>query len=65
MIARLGGRVRSFFRSMAGQIFVILTLGMTVADWWGVSGRAANALFVGSVDADGFFALLTERIGRL
>lgn len=42
-----------------------LTLGMTVADWWGVSGRKANALFVGSVDADGFFALLTERLGRL
>ena len=41
------------------------TLGMTVADWWGVSGRAANALFIGDVDADGFFALLTERIGRL
>ena len=42
-----------------------LTLGMTVADWWGVTGRQANALFVGSVDADGFFALLTERIARL
>ena len=42
-----------------------LTLGMTVADWWGVTGRPANALFVGSVDADGFFDLLTERIGRL
>lgn len=42
-----------------------LTLGMTVADWWGVTGRPANALFVGSVDADGFFALLTERIARL
>lgn len=42
-----------------------LTLGMTVADWWGVSGRKANALFIGSVDADGFFALLTERLGRL
>ena len=42
-----------------------LTLGMTVADWWGVTGREANALFIGSVDADGFFALLTERIGRL
>ncbi len=42
-----------------------LTLGMTVADWWGVTGRPANALFIGSVDADGFFALLTERIGRL
>ena len=41
-----------------------LTMGMTVADWWGVTGRPANALFVGSVDADGFFALLTERLAR-
>lgn len=42
-----------------------LTLGMTVADWWGVSGRAPNATFMGGVDADGFFALLTERLARL
>ncbi len=42
-----------------------LTLGMTVADWWGVTDRPANALFIGGVDADGFFALLTERLGRL
>ena len=42
-----------------------LTLGMTVADWWGVSDRKPNATFLGDVDADGFFALLTERIGRL
>ena len=42
-----------------------LTMGMTVADWWGVTDRAANALFIGNVDADGFYALLTERIGRL
>lgn len=41
------------------------TTGMTVADWWGVSGRAANALFLGNVDADGFYALLTERLARL
>ena len=41
------------------------TLGMTVADWWGVSGRARNALFIGQIDADGFFALLTERLARL
>jgi len=41
------------------------TAGMTVADWWGVSGRAPNATFIGDVDADGFFALLTERLGRL
>jgi purine nucleosidase len=41
------------------------TLGMTVADWWRVSGRAPNALFLREMDADGFFALLTERIARL
>jgi purine nucleosidase len=42
-----------------------LTRGMTVADWWGVTDRAPNALFLGDVDADGYFALLTERIARL
>jgi purine nucleosidase len=41
------------------------TLGMTVADWWGVTDRPANALFIRQVDADGFFDLLTERIARL
>ena len=41
------------------------TLGMTVADWWRVSGRAPNAMFVGGVDADGFYALLTDRLARL
>jgi purine nucleosidase len=41
-----------------------LTLGMTVADWWGVSGRAPNALFIGDVDAQGFFDLLTQRLAR-
>ncbi|GHF71610.1 nucleoside hydrolase [Seohaeicola zhoushanensis] len=42
-----------------------LTLGMTVADWWGVSGRKPNATFMGDIDAEGFFALLTERLARL
>ncbi len=42
-----------------------LTMGMTVADWWGVSGRAANATFMRSVDAPGFYALLGERLARL
>ncbi|MDZ4094812.1 MAG: nucleoside hydrolase [Paracoccaceae bacterium] len=42
-----------------------LTLGMTVADWWGVTDRKANALFIGGIDADGFYALLTDRIARL
>jgi purine nucleosidase len=42
-----------------------LTRGMTVADWWGVTDRAPNATFIGDLDADGFFSLLTERLARL
>ena len=42
-----------------------LTMGMTVADWWRVTDRPANANFINDIDADGFFALLTERLGRL
>ena len=42
-----------------------LTRGMTVADWWRVTDRPANALFLGDVDAEGFFALLTDRLARL
>jgi len=42
-----------------------LTRGMTVADWWRVTDRPANAMFIGDVDADGFFSLLTERLARL
>ncbi|MDJ1007494.1 MAG: nucleoside hydrolase [Paracoccaceae bacterium] len=42
-----------------------LTRGMSVADWWRVTDRAPNATFMGDVDADGFFALLTERVARL
>ena len=42
-----------------------LTMGMTVADWWRVTDRPANATFMNDIDADGFFTLLTERLGRL
>ncbi|MEP1614217.1 MAG: nucleoside hydrolase [Roseobacter sp.] len=42
-----------------------LTLGMTVADWWSVTDRPKNALFIGDLDADGFFDLLTDRLARL
>ncbi|AWD20536.1 nucleoside hydrolase [Fuscovulum blasticum] len=41
-----------------------LTLGMTVADWWRVTDRPANVLFVGSVDRDGFYRLLSDRLAR-
>jgi len=39
-----------------------LTLGMTVADWWRVTTRKANALFIGEVDGDGFYRLLTDKL---
>jgi purine nucleosidase len=42
-----------------------LTMGMTVVDWWGVTKRPKNATVMRDIDADGYFALLTERIGRL
>lgn len=42
-----------------------LTRGMTVADWWRVTERPANATFMGDLDATGYFDLLSERIARL
>ena len=42
-----------------------LTLGATVVDWWKVTGRPENAFVVRDVDADRFFDLLIERLGRL
>jgi purine nucleosidase len=42
-----------------------LTIGMTVVDWWGVTGRPPNVRFMNTVDADGFYDLLTERLRRL
>ena len=42
-----------------------LTMGATVVDWWGTTGRPKNAKVMRDIDADGFFALLTERLARL
>lgn len=42
-----------------------LTLGATVADWWRVSDRPANATFMKDIDADGFFDLLATRLATL
>ena len=42
-----------------------LTLGATVADWWRVTDRPRNAIWVRNVDVDGFFKLLTDRIATL
>lgn len=42
-----------------------LTMGRTVVDWWGSTGEQPNALVVNEIDADAFYALLTERLARL
>ncbi|WP_275788029.1 nucleoside hydrolase [Pararhizobium gei] len=42
-----------------------LTMGMTVIDWWQVTGRQHNAKVMRDIDAQGFFDLLTERLARL
>jgi purine nucleosidase len=39
--------------------------GRTVIDRWGRNGRPANARLLETLDADGFFALLTARIAAL
>lgn len=41
------------------------TRGMTVVDWWGVTGRPANATFMRGIDPQAFFALLMEKLGAL
>ena len=41
------------------------TLGATVVDWWGVTGKPPNANWVTEVDGEGVLDLLIERLGRL
>ena len=42
-----------------------LTMGMTVVDWWKVTDRTANAMFINEIDAGRYFELLTEKIAAL
>jgi purine nucleosidase len=41
------------------------TIGMTVVDWWHVTGRRKNCNVLRRIDADGFFALMLARFGNL
>lgn len=41
-----------------------LTLGHTAVDFWNVTERSKNANWLYQMDADGFFALLIERLSR-
>jgi purine nucleosidase len=36
-----------------------------MVDFWGVTKRPPNALWVQDIDADGFYRLLGERLARL
>jgi inosine-uridine nucleoside N-ribohydrolase len=42
-----------------------LTLGMTVVDWWSVTGKPANAFVVRDLNADAYFDLVIDHLGRL
>jgi purine nucleosidase len=41
-----------------------LTIGHTAVDFWGVSGRPANATWLYQVNSDGFYDLLLDRLAR-
>jgi len=41
-----------------------LTIGHTAVDFWQVTDRPINANWIYAVDADGFYELLLERLGR-
>jgi purine nucleosidase len=41
------------------------TQGMTILDWWGVTDAEPNAMVMREIDAEAYFDLLVERIGRL
>ena len=41
-----------------------LTMGHTAVDFWNITDRPKNATWMHGVDADGFYDLLVERLGR-
>ncbi len=42
-----------------------LTRGMTVVDWWSVTGATPNATVLREIDAERYFELVFERLARL
>lgn len=51
--------------NVAVEVESKLTMGATVVDWWQVTRRPKNTFVVNDLDADRFWALLADRIGRL
>jgi purine nucleosidase len=42
-----------------------LTLGASIVDWWGVTGKRPNALVLRSIHAEKYFELIFERLLQL
>jgi purine nucleosidase len=43
----------------------VLALGMTIVDWWGVTGKRPNVQFLRGINADAYFDLVIGRLARL
>jgi purine nucleosidase len=41
------------------------TMGMTLVDWWGTTGNPPNCTVMNTIDDDGFYGLLFDRLARL
>lgn len=42
-----------------------LTMGMTIVDWWKITNRTPNAIFINKINANGFFKLILERLSQI
>ena len=52
------------FCNLSAEIQSELTMGHTAIDFWHVTDRPHNVNWIYSVDADGFYDLLTDRLAR-
>ncbi|WP_132304021.1 nucleoside hydrolase [Komagataeibacter saccharivorans] len=51
--------------NVAVEVASPLMQGATAVDWWHVTDRPRNALFLRDVDSDGLWSLLMDRLSRL
>ena len=41
------------------------SLGLTIGDWWGATGKKPNVTVLHDLDSDGFYSLLADRLALL
>ncbi len=51
--------------AVAIEIASAQTMGMTLVEWWGVTGAPPNCTVMNAIDDEAFYDLLIERIARL